>query len=978
MATILVFSLTVLFAISSVSSLESSSRVYLNVTDRGYQDLLIAIQPGVSESYFPQLLDEIKEAFTAASRQLYIATRRLAYFKTIRILVPADWADSAEYQQVTWETYDTSDVRINSDGNDQPETQQPGQCGEPGMYMRLSPSYLTNSEVTNRYGSPGQVIMEHKDFEGANDIAPVLRDDTTPEFIVLKDSPQTTTILILDTSGSMSNNPERLELLRQSSSYLIRNVLPDGSRVGIVRFAVGASVLKPITVIDSTETRTSLENALPSRASGGTNIGAGIREATDLLEDDVPSRRRFFLITDGEQTGSVTIAHAMDEVLAANVRVCTVAVGPNADADLEELATATNGKHFSHLDSSSGILLSFIECASDIGATPTAVTTSSEFVGIPGGESHKTVSYVEPALTGGLTAVVSSTTGELNPDDVILTSPSGVMYNSSSDVITANPSFTQIQFDIQEEDTTSGQWELEVTNDDEDTRDFSVIFQPKVLEGATPIEVTSAWALPFVSPPEKQVLYVMVFRGSAPVIEADVTATVTLNSLAGGVGKTVLRPLDNGAEPDSRMNDGTYSAYFTEFSGSGRYGVEIKVEAKDGTRVLVGVTTGAPAPANPAVGGVYQPLEILYEQTGNFNRETIGGSFECRNAATCDADAVDLYPPARIVDLSGTHVDPVTQTVNLTFTAPGDDLSVGNVSHYEIRYSTNFTDLRQNFEESPTVPDNWFVFGDVFAPSPAGHVELFVIRVNQTGSITYTFAVVAFDDAGNRNERSNLVVSSGSLLIPSSVEDFLVYIIAGVVAGLVEDGVIHDIQCELDAAQQQVKKLETQLQSSTNNTRKLSFDLNKQEQYSRRNCVRVYGIKESPHEDTDSLVCQMAREKLSVDLQPHHIDRSHRIGKQRNPKDSGGPAPPRPVIVKLTSYRYRQMLITKRKSLKNTGMGIQEDLTEYNSKLLKAAQQHVKVQAAWSVDGRIFVILHGNGQKTRKKIINCTEDLSYL
>ncbi|XP_071483581.1 calcium-activated chloride channel regulator 1-like [Diadema antillarum] len=475
----------------------------------------------------------------------------------------------------------------------------------------------------------------------------------------------------------------------------------------------------------------------------------------------------------------------MDEVLAANVRVCTVAVGPNADADLEELATATNGKHFSHLDSSSGILLSFIECASDTGATPTAVTTSSEFVGIPGGESHKTVSYVEPALTGGLTAVVSSTTGELNPDDVILTSPSGVMYNSSSDVITANPSFTQIQFDIQEEDTTSGQWELEVTNDDENTRDFSVIFQPKVLEGATPIEVTSAWALPFVSPPEKQVLYVMVFRGSAPVIEADVTATVTLNSLAGGVGKTVLRPLDNGAEPDSRMNDGTYSAYFTEFSGLGRYGVEIEVEAKDGTRVLVGVTTGAPAPANPAVGGVYQPLEILYEQTGNFNRETIGGSFECRNATTCDADAVDLYPPARIVDLSGTHVDPVTQTVNLTFTAPGDDLSVGNVSHYEIRYSTNFTDLRQNFEESPTVPDNWFVFGDVFAPSPAGHVELFVIRVNQTGSITYTFAVVAFDDAGNRNERSNLVVSSGSLLIPSSVEDFLVYIIAGVVAGLV-------------------------------------------------------------------------------------------------------------------------------------------------------------------------------------------------
>ena len=193
-----------------------------------------------------------------------------------------------------------------------------------------------------------------------------------------------------------------------------------------------------------------------------------------------------------------------------------------------------------------------------------------------------------------------------------------------------------------------------------------------------------------------------------------------------------------------------------------------------------------------------------------------------------------------------------------------------------------------------------------------------------------------------------------------------------------QDGVIHDIQCKLDTSQKTVKELESQLQSSTNNIRKLFFDVNKQEQYSRRNCVRVHGLKESADENTDSLVCQMAKEKLGFDLQPHHIDRSHRIGKQRNPRESGGPAPPRPVIVKLTSYKYRQTLIARRKSLKNTGMGIQEDLTEYNSRLLKEAQQHVKVQAAWSADGRIFVILRGNGQRTQKKLIKCTEDLNYL
>ena len=193
-----------------------------------------------------------------------------------------------------------------------------------------------------------------------------------------------------------------------------------------------------------------------------------------------------------------------------------------------------------------------------------------------------------------------------------------------------------------------------------------------------------------------------------------------------------------------------------------------------------------------------------------------------------------------------------------------------------------------------------------------------------------------------------------------------------------QDGVVHDIQCKLDTNQKHIKELESRLESSSNNIRKLFFDVNKQEQYSRRNCVRVHGLKERADENTDSLVCQMAKEHLGYDLQPHHIDRSHRIGKQRNPRDSGGPVPPRPVIVKLTSYKYRQTLIARRKSLKNTGMGIQEDLTEYNSKLLKEAQQHVKVQAAWSVDGRIFVILHGSGQRTQKKLIKCTEDLNYI
>lgn len=40
-------------------------------------------------------------------------------------------------------------------------------------------------------------------------------------------------------------------------------------------------------------------------------------------------------------------------------------------------------------------------------------------------------------------------------------------------------------------------------------------------------------------------------------------------------------------------------------------------------------------------------------------------------------NANDIYPPAKITDLEATNVDFNLQQLNLTFTAPGDDLAHG-------------------------------------------------------------------------------------------------------------------------------------------------------------------------------------------------------------------------------------------------------------------------------------------------------------
>ena len=64
------------------------------------------------------------------------------------------------------------------------------------------------------------------------------------------------------------------------------------------------------------------------------------------------------------------------------------------------------------------------------------------------------------------------------------------------------------------------------------------------------------------------------------------------------------------------------------------------------------------------------------------------------------------------------------------------------------------------------------------------------------------------------------------------------------------------------------------------------------EQYSRRNCLRVSGVRENSNENTDELILERTR-SMNIDLSLQEIDRSHRVGKPNAAK-------PRDIIMKLS------------------------------------------------------------------------------
>ena len=124
-----------------------------------------------------------------ASSVLYRATKKRAYFKDVRILVPESWSN-IRANLSTWETYSVSillslngsfefinydemiyfichqlaDVRVappRSTYGNMPYTIQSGGCGQPGEYIHLTPDYLrtlTDPNNTATFGPPGNQL----------------------------------------------------------------------------------------------------------------------------------------------------------------------------------------------------------------------------------------------------------------------------------------------------------------------------------------------------------------------------------------------------------------------------------------------------------------------------------------------------------------------------------------------------------------------------------------------------------------------------------------------------------------------------------------------------------------------------------------------------------------------------------------------------------------------------------------------------
>ena len=121
---------------------------------------------------------------------------------------------------------------------------------------------------------------------------------------------------------------------------------------------------------------------------------------------------------------------------------------------------------------------------------------------------------------------------------------------------------------------------------------------------------------------------------------------------------------------------------------------------------------------------------------------------------------------------------------------------------------------------------------------------------------------------------------------------------------------------------------------------KTQAKIDEAEQYSRRACLRIYGIPTTDSESAKQCETKVKEifEEIGVKVPDDMLDRAHRIGRKSKNKTSG--VVEQAMIVKFVSWKYRNAVYRARKMSKDKV--IQLDLTARRAKLLGLAKEKVK------------------------------------
>ena len=166
---------------------------------------------------------------------------------------------------------------------------------------------------------------------------------------------------------------------------------------------------------------------------------------------------------------------------------------------------------------------------------------------------------------------------------------------------------------------------------------------------------------------------------------------------------------------------------------------------------------------------------------------------------------------------------------------------------------------------------------------------------------------------------------------------------------------------ERDRAEKE--KIISELQKNVNDMsatiESLKGCLDRQEQYSGRNCLLIHGLPESKNENTDELVMDTVKEKMGEEIEKNEINRSQRLGASKNNGKS------RPMIINFVRYNTRCRIFKNKKKVKGKSISVTQKLTGKRMEALKKGREDRGFENVWSSEGNILYKDISEGNKIK-------------
>ena len=147
-----------------------------------------------------------------------------------------------------------------------------------------------------------------------------------------------------------------------------------------------------------------------------------------------------------------------------------------------------------------------------------------------------------------------------------------------------------------------------------------------------------------------------------------------------------------------------------------------------------------------------------------------------------------------------------------------------------------------------------------------------------------------------------------------------------------------------------------------------SMKANYNEQYSRKNNIKIHGVKEVPKENTLEVTKKVLEETAKVTLKDDEIVAIHRIpGKKGYEK---------PILIKVKNSDIKARVMRQRPVVRKAekGLRLADDVTKSNSDLIQRLNDTDGIYQAWYFNGSVYAKASENGHRIKFDIYDDVEE----